>query len=107
MLQVLVVCDSFHLIFDYLHHIRFDLGIVPVYLLLHDVVAILVLELVDDRYLLVSLCFRRYLFAIDNNPCVENFWSISSPKLSATLPTNVPCERLAILDAGISESNCC
>lgn len=73
MLQVLVVCDSFHLILDYLHHIRLDLGIVAVNLLLHDVVAILVLELVDDRYLLVSLCFRRYLFAIDNNPCVENF----------------------------------
>lgn len=106
MLQVLVVCDSFHFIFNYLHHIRLDLGVVAVNLLLHDVVAILVLELVDDGYLLVSLCFRRYLFTIDNNPCVEIFWSISSPKLSATLPTNVPCERLAILDAGISESNC-
>lgn len=72
MLQVLVVCDSFHFIFNYLHHIRLDLGVVAVNLLLHDVVAILVLELVDDGYLLVSLCFRRYLFTIDNNPCVEN-----------------------------------
>ena len=45
---------------------------VSVYLLLHDVVAVLVLELVDDGYLLVGFCLRRHFFTVDNNPRMEN-----------------------------------
>ena len=72
MLQVLVVCDSFHFIFNYLHHIRLDLGVVAVNLLLHDVVAILVLELVDDGYLLVGFRFRRYFLVVNYDTGMEN-----------------------------------
>ena len=34
------------------------------------------------------------------------FCSIRSSKLSATEPTNMPCVRLEIFEAGISVSNC-
>lgn len=50
----------------------FYLGIVPVYLLLHDVVAVRILELVDDGYFLVGFGFRCYLLIIDNNAGMEN-----------------------------------
>ena len=33
------------------------------------------------------------------------FCLMVSPKLSDTLPTNIPCERLDILEAGIRESS--
>ena len=68
MLQIRVIFDTFHFIFYYLHHIRLDARIVPVYLLLHDVIAVRILELVDDRDFLVGFRFRRHLFAVDNNP---------------------------------------
>ena len=67
MFQIRVVLYTGHLIFDYPHHVRFYLGIVPVYLLLHDVVAVRILELVDDGYFLVGFGFRCYLLIIDNN----------------------------------------
>ena len=73
MLQIRVVLYTLLLIFDYPHHIRFYLGIVPVYLLLHDVVAVRIPELVDDGYFLVGFGFRRHLLIIDNNSGMEYF----------------------------------
>ena len=70
--QIRVVLYTGHLIFDYPHHVRFYLGIVPVYLLLHDVVAVRILEPVDDGYFLVGFGFRCYLLIIDNNAGMEN-----------------------------------
>lgn len=72
MFQIGVVLYTGHLIFDYPHHVRFYLGIVSVYLLLHDVVAVRILELVDDGYFLVGFGFRCYLLVIDNNAGMEN-----------------------------------
>lgn len=47
--QIRVIGNSFHLIFNYLQYVRLDTGVVAVYLLLHDVVTVCILELVDDR----------------------------------------------------------
>ena len=106
MFQIRVIGNSFHLIFNYLQYVRLDTGVVAVYLLLHDVVTVCILELVDDRDFFVGSGLRRHLLVIDDDTGMENLLLDSSPKLSATLPTNVPCERLAILEAGIRESNC-
>ena len=38
----------------------------------HDVVAVRILELVDDGYFLVGFGFRCYLLIIDNNAGMEN-----------------------------------
>ena len=75
-----VVLYTGHLIFDYPHHVRFYLGIVPVYLLLHDVVAVRILELVDDGYFLVGFGFRCYLLIIDNNAGMEKSSGQSLPR---------------------------
>lgn len=72
MFQIRVVLYTGYLILDYPHHVRFYLGIVSVYLLLHDVVAVRIPEFVDDGYFLVGFGFRRYLLVIDNNAGMEN-----------------------------------
>ena len=54
--QLRISLDSFHFILNYLLNLIFDTGIVTLYLLLHNVVAVLVFELIDDRNLLVCLC---------------------------------------------------
>lgn len=48
MLQIRVVLDTLHLICYYLYHIVFDLRVIAVYLLLHDVIAVLVKKIIDD-----------------------------------------------------------
>ena len=70
--EVRIVGYTLHLILDNLHHIRLDARVVPFYLLLHDVVALAVLELVDDGYLFVSLGFCRYFLGIYDNAGMEN-----------------------------------
>ena len=72
MFQIRVVLYTGYLILDYPHHVRFYLGIVSVYLLLHDIVAIRILELVDDGNFLVGFGLSRHLFVIDNNAGMEN-----------------------------------
>ena len=48
MLQVFITCDALQFILDYLLDILLDLVVVVLYGLLHAVVAIRILEVVDD-----------------------------------------------------------
>ena len=67
MFQIRVIGNSFHLIFNYLQYVRLDTGVVAVYLLLHDVVTVCILELVDDRDFFVGSGLRRHLLVIDDD----------------------------------------
>ena len=72
MFQIRVIGNSFHLIFNYLQYVRLDTGVVAVYLLLHDVVTVCILELVDDRDFFVGSGLRRHLLVIDDDTGMEN-----------------------------------
>ena len=52
--------------------IRLDLVVVALYLLHHDVIALLVLEFVDDGDFFVSLFLRTYLCMIHDDFGMEN-----------------------------------
>ena len=51
----------------------------------------------------IGCCFRLDLIVVDDDLGMED---LRSSKLSATEPTNMPCVRLEIFEAGISVSNC-
>ena len=71
-LEVRIVGYTFHLILDNLHHVRLDARVVTFYLLQHDVVALTVLELVDDGDFLVGFRFRRYFLVVHDDARMEN-----------------------------------
>lgn len=98
--------DSVHFLIDDCLSIQFNLVVVALYLLHHDIVSILVLKFIDDRDSPVSLFFRADFGMVHNDFSMEYFLVYLSPKLSETAPTNVPWDRLAILEAGMSESSC-
>lgn len=72
MLQIRIVLDSFFLILDDLQYVRLDLRIITVNLLLHDVVAVRIPELIDYRNFLVGFHFRGYFCTVNDNPRMEN-----------------------------------
>ena len=70
--QFRVVLYPFHLILNDLQHIGLYLRVVAVNLLLHDVVAVLVPELVDDRDFLVGFHFFRHFRTVHDDAGMEN-----------------------------------
>ena len=65
MLQVLIVGDTPQLILDYLLDILLDLVVVVLYGLLHAVVAIRILEVVDDGEFQITTFLPFHLFGIN------------------------------------------
>lgn len=72
MLQVLIVGNTLQLILDNLLDILLDLIVVVLYGLLHAVVAIRILEVVDDGNRLIMAFLLLYLVGIHDNLGMEN-----------------------------------
>ena len=72
MLQVLIVGDTPQLILDYLLDILLDLVVVVLYGLLHAVVAIGILEVVDDGDRLIMAFLSLYLVGVNDNLGMED-----------------------------------
>ena len=72
MAQILIVGDSCQLVFDNLFHLILDAVVVGVYHISHTILAVLVREVGNDWYRLVSLRFGCNLLIIHHNLCVEN-----------------------------------
>ena len=72
MLQVLVISDALQLVLDNLFDILLYLIVVVLYGLFHTVVAIGILEVVDDGDRLIMAFLSLYLVGINDNLCVEN-----------------------------------
>ncbi len=106
MLQIRVIFDTLQFHFDNLYNVLFYLTVVAFNLLFHFILALLVYERKDLRYLLIGFGFCCYLVIIHHDFSVENLCSMRSSKLSDTEPTNIPCVKVEILEAGIRLSNC-
>lgn len=65
--------DTLHLLIDNSLCVRFDLVVITLYLLHHDIVTIPVLEVVDDRYFPISLFFCADLDMVHDNFCMKYF----------------------------------
>ena len=72
MLQVLVTSDALQLILDYLLNIFLDLVVVVLNGLLHAVVAIGILEVVDDGDRLIMAFLSLYLVGVNDNLGMED-----------------------------------
>ena len=72
MLQVLVISDALQLVLDNLLDILLYLIVVVLYGLFHTVVAIGILEVVDDGDRLIIAFLSLHLGGINDNLCVEN-----------------------------------
>ena len=103
--QIRIVFYAQELPADDVAHLFLDTVVVTLYFLLHMVPAVLSREVRDDGY-------RSIRPRLGLHPALSTMiraWNIFclmvSPKLSDTLPTNIPCERLDILEAGIRESS--
>lgn len=72
MLQVLIVGDTPQFILDYLLDIFLDLVVVVLYGLLHAVVAIGILEVVDDGDRLIMAFLSLYLVGVNDNLGMED-----------------------------------
>ena len=72
MLQVLIVGDTPQLILDYLLDIFLDLVVVVLNGLLHAVVAIGILEVVDDRDWLIIAFLSLYFVGVNDNLGMED-----------------------------------
>ena len=72
MLQVLIVGDTPQLILDYLLDIFLDLIVVVLYGLLYAVVAIGILEVVDDGDWLIMAFLSLYLVGVNDNLGMED-----------------------------------
>ena len=72
MLQVLVSSDAFQLILDYLLDIFLDLVVVVLNGLLHAIVAIGILEVVDDGDRLIMAFLSLYLVGVNDNLGMED-----------------------------------
>ena len=70
-LQILVSSDTPQLILDYLLDIFLDLVVVVLYGLLHAVVAIGILEVVDDRDWLIIAFLSLHLIGVNHNLGME------------------------------------
>ena len=68
----LINCYPSHLFFHNLQYFRFDLVIVSLYLLLHNIVSVLIKKPVYYRYLLVPSFFVRHRFAVHYYSGVKN-----------------------------------
>lgn len=73
MLQVFITCDALQFILDNLFDILLDLVVVVLYGLLHAVVAIRILEVVDDGEFLITTFLPFYLFGINYYLGMEYF----------------------------------
>ena len=85
--------------------ILLDAAVILLDLFLHDVSPAGVEE---RRYFGYGLVLRHFFFhglVVHDDPGMEIFCSISSPKLSLTAPTNTLCESVEIFDAGIRLSS--
>lgn len=71
-LQVLIVGDTLQLILDYLLDILLDLIVVVLYGLLHAVVAIRILEVVDDGDRQIMAFLSLYLVGVNDNLGMED-----------------------------------
>ena len=69
--QILVTSDAFQLILDNLLDIFLDLVVVVLYGLLHAVVAIGILEIIDDGDRLIVAFLTLYLVGINHNLSME------------------------------------
>ena len=76
MLQVLVTSDALQLVLDYLLNIFLDLVVVVLNGLLHAVVAIGILEVVDDRDWLIMAFLSLHLVGIHDNLGMEDILAI-------------------------------
>lgn len=72
MLQVLIVGNTLQLILDNLLDILLDLIVVVLYGLLHAVVAIRILEVVDDGDRLIMAFLSLYLVGVNDNLGMED-----------------------------------
>lgn len=72
MLQVLVSSDAFQLILDYLLDLFLDLVVVVLNGLLHAIVAIGILEVVDDGDRLIMAFLSLYLVGVNDNLGMED-----------------------------------
>ena len=72
MLQVLIIGDTPQFILDYLLDIFLDLVVVVLYGLLHAVVAIGILEIVNDRDRLIMAFLSLYLVGVNDNLGMED-----------------------------------
>ena len=72
-LQVLVISDAFQLVLDNLLDILLDLVVVVLYGLLHTVVAIGILEIVDNGDRLIVALLSLDFLGIHNNLGMEYF----------------------------------
>ena len=72
MAQILIIGNSCQLVFDYLFHLILNAVIVGVYHIPHTILAVLVREVGNDRYRLVSLYFGCYLLIVHHNLGMEN-----------------------------------
>ena len=72
MLQVLIVGDTPQFILDYLLDIFLDLVVVVLYGLLHAVVAIGILEIVNDRDRLIMAFLSLYFVGVNDNLGMED-----------------------------------
>lgn len=100
-LQILVSSDAFQLVLDN----QLDILLYPIVVvlngLLHAVVAIGILEIVDDRDRLIMAFLSLYFVGVNDNLGMEDFCSMRSVKLSETEPTNIPWVRPLILLGGM------
>ena len=85
MFEFRVILNAYQFILHKFHNILLDLSVICSYLLFHCIIAVLVQKAADFAW--------------------KIFCSIVSPKLSATAPTNIPCESVLILLAGIRLSS--
>ena len=72
MLQVLVSSDAFQLVLDNLLDVLLDLVVVVLNSLLHAVVAIGILEVVDDGDRLIMAFLSLYLVGVNDNLGMED-----------------------------------
>lgn len=100
-LQILVSSDAFQLVLDN----QLDILLYPIVVvlngLLHAVVAIGILEIVDDRDRLIMAFLSLYFVGVNDNLGMEDFCSMRSVKLSETEPTNIPWVSPLILLGGM------
>ncbi len=72
MLQVFVTCDAFQFILDNLFDVLLDLIVIVQNSLLHAVVAIGILEIVNDRDWLIMTFLSLYFVGVNDNLGMEN-----------------------------------
>lgn len=102
----LTAINSGQFVVHNLLHVVLDVDIVLLHHLIHDVIAVFISEVGDDGNWLVGFCLFCNIGIIDDDFSWKIFWSIRSPKLSETAPTNIPCVSVEILLGGIRLSIC-